>query len=112
MAKSHYENVPLKIKQEIGNDATIHVTKAIIESNKRFSTKGTTIDTWEKRSKESNFLSLPKEKGRPNLVDDEMLQNIRYFIIESLLVRTVISWQMVIAIGTCVINVNEPKFLK
>ena len=45
-------------------------------------------------------------------MDDEMLQNIRYVIIESLLVRTVISQQMVIAIGTCVINDNKPKFLK
>ena len=31
VAKSRYENIPFKIKQEIGNYATIHGTKAAID---------------------------------------------------------------------------------
>ena len=34
-----------------------------------------------RKSSEKGFLSLARKKGRPNLVDDEMLQEIRDVII-------------------------------
>ena len=38
-----------------------------------------------------DFPPLARKEGRPSLVDDEMLQKIRYFIIESRLAGTSIS---------------------
>ena len=52
------------------------------------------------------------KRGRPNLVDDEMLKKIKDAIIESRLAATVISQKMVVAIGTNVVKANEPKILR
>ena len=43
----------------------------------------------EKKTSKNNFLSLARKKGRPNLVNDEMLQKIRDVIIGSRLAGTV-----------------------
>ena len=52
------------------------------------------------------------KRGRPNLVDDEMFKKIKDVIIGSRLAGTVISRKMVVAIGTGVVKVNEPKILR
>ena len=65
----------------------------------------------ERRLKK-RFSFIGHKKGRPNLVDDEMLQIIRDILIRSRLAGTVISRKMVIAIETGVIKATEPKILK
>ena len=55
----------------------------------------------------SNSKCMEKKKRRPNLLDDEMLQNIRDVKTGSHLLGT-----MIIAIGTGVIKANKPKILK
>ena len=61
----------------------------------------------ERKFDKKYFLSFTRKKGRPILVDDEMLQIIRDVIIGARLEGTVISRKMVIAIGTCIIKANE-----
>ena len=73
-----------------------------IHSNKRYG--------WKERCKKNDLLSIGK-RGRPNLVDDEMLKKIKDVTIGSRLVVTVISRKMVDAIGSDVAKDNEPKIL-
>ena len=61
------------------------------------------------QQQKKDFFSLARNKGRPNLTDDDMLQKIRDVIIASRLAGTVISQKMVIANGPGVIKANEPK---
>ena len=66
----------------------------------------------QRRVKEKDFLSLARKKGRPNFVDEKMLQKIRDVITGSRLAGTVTSSKMVIAIGTAVIKAKEQKNFK
>ena len=99
----HYDNIPSKIKQEIGSYALIHGTKAAID---RFPK----VDT--KYSLKRTTVGKKGKKGRPNLVDDETLKEIKYVIIGSRLAGTVIYRKMIVAIGTGVVKTNEPKILR
>ena len=51
MTKGHYGNIPLKIKQEIGNYTAIYGTKAVIDRFSKiyanFSLKRTTVNAWK-----------------------------------------------------------------
>ena len=66
----------------------------------------------EKKTSKNNFLSLARKKGRPNLVNDEMLQKIRDVIIGSRLAGTVISWKMVTMVQAGGFKANEVTILK
>ena len=116
MAKSHCENIPLKIKQKIGNYAASHGTKAAIgrfsKIYAKFSLKRTTVNAWKEKFRKRICFPWPEKKERPNLVDDEMLPKIRDVILGSRLVETVPSRKMVIAIGTGVIKANEQPVSK
>ena len=74
--------------------AAIYGTKAAINRFSKiyakFYLKRTTVNAWKEKLKK-DFLSLTREKGRPNLVDDEMLQKIKDVITESSLAGTVLS---------------------
>ena len=73
----HYDNVPSKIKQEIGSYALTHETKAAIDRFSKvytkYSLKRITVNGWKERCKKNDLHSIEK-RGRPNLVDDEMLK--------------------------------------
>ena len=99
----HYDNIPSKIKQEIGSYALIHGTKAAID---RFP------KVYTKYSLKRTTVGKKGKKGRPNLVDDETLKEIKYVIIGSRLAGTVIYRKMIVAIGTSVVKTNEPKILR
>ena len=92
MAKNHYENIPLKIKQEIGNYAAIHGTKTAINHFSKiylkFPLKRTTLNSWKE-----------------TLVDDKMLQKIRDVRCYNRITFSVNS----IVIGTGVMKANKPK---
>ena len=65
MAKDHYENIPLKIKQEIGNYTAIYGTKAVIDRFSKiyanFSLKRTTVNAWKE---EFPFIGQKKKKTK------------------------------------------------
>ena len=73
----HCDNILSKIKQEIGSYALIHGTKAAIDRFSKvytkYSLKRTTVNGWKERCKKNDLHSIGK-RGRPNLVDDEMLK--------------------------------------
>ena len=114
-----YSNVPSKIKEEIGRYALIHGTKSAIDRFSKvytkYSLKRTTVNGWKescKKKKNNQPIAPIQRKGRPNLVDDEMLKKIKDIIVGSRLAGTAISRKMVIAIATGVIKANDPKILR
>ena len=111
----HYDNIPPKIKQEIGSYALIHGTKAAIDRFSKvytkYSLRRTTTNGWKERYKKNDLHSIGKRE-RPNLVDDEMLKKIKDVIIGSPLAGTVISRKMVVAVSTGVVKGNKPKILR
>ena len=118
MAKpaKHCNNIPSKIIQEIGSYALIHETKAAIDRFPKvyikYSFKRTTVNGWKERC-EKNDLHSAGKRGRPNLVDDEMVKKkIKDVIIGSRLAGSVIYRKMVVAFGTDVVKANVPKFLR
>ena len=90
----HYDNVTSKIKQEIGSYALIHGTKAAIDRFSKdytnYSLKRTMVNGWKERCKKNDLHSIAK-RGRPNLVEDEMLKKVKDVIIGSRLAGTAIS---------------------
>ena len=103
----HYDNVPSKIKQEIGSYALTHETKAAIDRFSKVYTK------YSLKRITVNGLHSIEKRGRPNLVDDEMLKKkIKGVIIRSHLAGTVIFQKMVVAIGTGVFKASEPNILR
>ena len=73
MAKNHYENIPLKIKQEIGNYAAIHGTKTAINHFSKiylkFPLKRTTLNSWKekvKKKKGKGFSFIGHRKSKTN----------------------------------------------
>ena len=111
----HYSNIPSKIKQEIGSYPLIHRAKAAIyrfsKVYTKFSLNRTTVNGWKERCKKNDLHFIGK-RGRPNLVDDEMLKKTRDVIIRSRLAGTVISRKMVVAFSTGLVKANEPKILR
>ena len=65
MTKGHYGNIPLKIKQEIGNYTAIYGTKAVIDRFSKiyanFSLKRTTVNAWKE---EFPFIGQKKKKTK------------------------------------------------
>ena len=93
-----YSNVPSKIKEEIGRYALIHGTKSAIDRFSKvyakYSLKRTRVNGWKescKKKKNDQPIAPIQGKGRPNLVDDEMLRKIKDVIVGSRLAGTAIS---------------------
>ena len=76
MAESDREHIPLKIKQEIGNYAANHGTKAAIDRSSKVYAK-INSKCMGKKVQKNDFLSLARRKERPSLVDYELLQKYR-----------------------------------
>ena len=87
-------NIPSKIKQEIGSYDLIHATKTTIDRFSKvytkYSLKRATVNGWKERCKKNDLQSIGK-RGRPNLMDGEMLKKIKDVIIGSRLSSRVIS---------------------
>ena len=114
MAKGHYENIPLKIKQEIGNYAAIYWTKAATDRFSKiysnFSLKRTTVNAWKEELKKNFLHWLEKKENQISGMKkcckrSEIYNGWR-------LAGTLISGKMVIATGAGVIKANEPKIAK
>ena len=108
----HYDHIPSKIMQEIGSYALIHRAKAAIDRfsivHTKYSLKRTTVNGWKERCKNHSIV----KRGRPNLVDDEMLKKIKDFIIGLRPTHKVIFRKMVLPIGTSIVKTNKPKILR
>ena len=100
----HYDNIPSKIKQEIGSYALIHETKVAIDHfsklYEKYSLKRATVIGWKERCKKNDLHFIGKRR-RPNLVDNEILKKIADVIIGSRLAS------IVIGIGD--VKGNKPK---
>ena len=114
-----YSNVPSKLKEEIGRYALIHGAKSAIDRFSKvytkYSLKRTTVSGWKescKKKKNDQPIAPIQRKGRPNLVDDEMLKKIKDIIVGLRLAGTAISRKMVIAITTGLIKANDPNTLR
>ena len=70
----HCNNIPSKIKQEIGSYALINRTKAAIDRFSKVYTKHSlkriTVNGWKERCMKNDLHSIGN-RGRPNLVNDE-----------------------------------------
>ena len=80
----------------------------------KYSLKRTTVNGWKescKKKKNDQPIAPIQRKGRPNLVDDEMLKKTKD-IVGSRLARTAISRKMVTAIATGVIKASDPNILR
>ena len=81
----------------------------------KYSLKRATVNGWKEscKRKENDQPIVPiQRKGRPNLMDDEMLKKIKDTIVGSRLAGTAISREMVITIVTGVIKANDPNILR
>ena len=113
--KFKYNNVPEKIKIKVGEYAFIHGTKAAID----YFTKlyphhnfvRTSVNNWKKKVKDKQ-LEGKKGKGRPNMLEEHLLNKVKDIIVGTRAAGGVISRRMVIAIGTGVVKANNPDILK
>ena len=111
VVNSHYENIQLNMRQEIGNYSTIHGNKAAIDRCSKicvkFFLKRTTVNTWKEQFKIKDFLLFARKKRTTKFCGWWSLVKIRDFLIASRLAGTVISQKMRTAIGTGVIKAIE-----
>ena len=81
----------------------------------KYSLKRTIVIGWKEscKKKKNDQSTVPiQRKGRPNLVDDEMLKKIKDIIVGSRLAGTAISRKMVIVIATGIIKANDLNILR
>ena len=88
LEKNEYQkNVPDKIKQDVGKYAMIHGTKlAITKFSKiypKYTFRRTTINSWKRKVRIRRNQDLPifSKVGRPNLLDETLLQNVKARIV-------------------------------
>ena len=111
--RNKYNNVPEKIKVKVGEYASLHGTKAAMD----YFTKiyphhtflRTSVNNWKKKIKDKK---IQGKKGRPNLLDENLLNKVKDVIVGTRAAGGVISRRMVIAIGIGVVKANKPDILK
>ena len=99
-----YQNVPEKVKIEVGRFAAANGTKEAIKRYSKiypkYNFKRTSVNSWKGKIKTKKESCLAKRSGRHNLLDDHLLKKTKDIIIGTRNAGTVISRRMVIAIGT------------
>ena len=102
--RQKYQNVPEKVRKEVGRYALIHGTKSIVDKYSKIYPKyelmRTSVNTWKTKCKSNKENTLIKKSGRPNLLSEELLQKPKDIEIGTRSAETVIPRRMVIAIGT------------
>ena len=80
-----YQNVPEKVRKEVGRYALIHGTKAAVDKYSKiypkYDLKRTSVNTRKTKCKNNKENTLPKKSGRPSLLSDELLQKTRGIVI-------------------------------
>lgn len=104
LQRKTYQNVPEKVKIEVGRFAAANGTKEAIKRYSKiypkYNFKRTSVNSWKGKIKTKKESCLAKRSGRPNLLDDHLLKKTKDIIIGTRNAGTVISRRMVIAIGT------------
>ena len=88
-----YQNVPEKVRKEVGRYALIYGTKAAVDKYSKiypkYDLKCTSVNTSKTKCKNNKENTLAKESGRPNHLSDEYLQKSKDIVIATLRARTV-----------------------
>ena len=79
-SRKHYNTkVPESIKSEVGNYGLVHGTKAVLEKfgkkYPKYTFVRTSVNNWKKKI--SDGKDVHRKKGRPNLLNDELLSKER-----------------------------------
>ena len=115
------KNVPEKIKEEVGRFALLHSTKSAINKFSKiypeFIFLRTTVNSWKRKIKLSHDSvdhGPPKlsNVGRPNLLDEVLLQKVEDIIVGTRLAGSVVNRKQVVCIGRGVVMANDPNLLR
>ena len=102
--RQKHQNVPEKVRKEVGKYALIHEKKAAVDKYSKiypkYDLKRTSLNKWKTKCKGNKENTLIKKSARPNLLSDELLQKTKDIIIGTCSAGTVRSRRMVITIGT------------
>ena len=71
----------------------------------------TSADSWKKKIGSKSSQTPFEKKVRPNLLNDNLLKNVKYVMIGTGVAGAVISRRLVIAIGKGVVKSNNPTML-
>ena len=103
------------LKKELGWYAPIHGTKAgsdcFNEKYPKYNLVRTSADSWKKKIGSKSSQTPFEKKVRPNLLNDNLLKNVKYVMIGTGVAGAVISRRLVIAIGKGVVKSNNPTML-
>ena len=112
-----HQKIPESIRKEVASHALKFGTKsAITKFAKKYETAyefhRTTVNSWKNAlKKKSKSVPVCGKIGRPNMVEDVILEKIKDIIIGTRAAGTVISRRIAIAIGKGVIKANNPQLL-
>ncbi|MCH2406248.1 MAG: hypothetical protein MK200_08665, partial [Nitrosopumilus sp.] len=119
LKKKTYQDIPRKIKLEVAKHAKFHGTSSAIQKYSKLHPKytfhRTTVNSWkQKLLQKSNNQDLPTftKAGRPNLVDEVLMQKVKDIIVGTRLAGCVVNRRQVICIGRGVIMANDPNQLQ
>ena len=116
----YQKNVPEKIK-EVGRFVLLHSTKSAINKLSKiypeFIFLRTTVNSWKRKiklSRDSVDHWPPKlsKVGRPNLLDEVLLQKVKDIIVGTRLAGSVVNCKQVVCIGRGVVMANDPNLLR
>ena len=98
MKRTDYQKgIPDKVKEEVGKYATLHGTQAAIKKyslkHPKYTFRRTTVNSWKSKIKNRNSRDAPvfSKVGRPNLLDEVMLQKVKDIITGTRLAGSVIN---------------------
>ena len=102
--RQKYQNLPEKVRKDVGRYALIHRTKAAVDKYSKiypkYDLKRTSVNTWKTKCKSNKENTLIKKSGRRNRLSDELLRKTKDIVIGTRSAGTVISRRMIIAVGT------------
>ena len=102
--RQKYQNVPQKVRREVGRYVLIHGTKAAVDKYSKiypkYDVKRTSVNICKTKCKGNKENTLIEQSGKSNLLRDELLQKTKDIVIGTRSVGTVIVRRMVIATGT------------
>ena len=118
--RKHYNTfIPERIKIEVGEYALLNGTKSALAKFGRkypkYTFLRTSVNNWKVKigkDKKQNNVTAYKKKGRPNLLEDDLLTKVKDVVTGVRMAGGVISRRMVMAIGTGVVKANCPSKLK
>ena len=113
--KQYNKDIPDVTKKGVDRYALIHGAKTTSDCfNKKYpkyTFVRTSINNWEKKMGSKYRQALFDKKGRPNLLNDNLLKKVKNVIVGTRAAAAVISHCLVIAIGKGVLKTSNPTML-